>query len=70
MAGGDGQAGGSGGMLSMLLNLLVAEKSGFLPVDSAELAGLKEVSERLAREAAEAMASAPAKVAPTVDGVK
>ncbi len=70
MAGGDGQAAGAGGMLAMLLNLLVAEKSGFLPVDSGELAGLKEVSERLAREAAESMrqASAPATVA--VDGVK
>jgi hypothetical protein len=51
MAGGDGQAGGAGGMLTMLLNLLVAEKSGFLPADSSELASLKEMSERLAREA-------------------
>ncbi len=68
MAGGDGQAAGAGGMLAMLLNLLVAEKSGFLPVDSSELAGLKEVSERLAREAAESMRQASAPVA--VDGVK
>src|SRR5207245_4564243 len=60
MAGGDGQAGGAGGMLSMLLNLLVAEKSGFLPVDSGELAGLKELSERLTREAAESMRQAAA----------
>ncbi len=73
VAGGDGQAGGSGGMLSMLLNLLVAEKSGFLPVDSAELAGLKEVSERLAREAAESVQQAPTAVpvaTTAVDGVK
>ena len=69
MAGGDGQASGAGGMLSMLLNLLVAEKSGFLPVDSTELAGLKDLSERLTREAAESMRQASA--APTaVDGVK
>ena len=60
----------AGGMLGMLLNLLVAEKSGFQPVDAGELAGLKEFSERLTREAAESMrqASAPATVA--VDGVK
>ena len=52
----------------MLLNLLVAEKSGFQPVDSGELAGLKELSERLTREAAESLRQAPAPVA--VDGVK
>jgi uncharacterized membrane protein YqiK len=69
VSGGDGQAGGAGGMLTMLLNLLVAEKSGFMPVDSSELSGLKEVSERLAREASESLrqaASAPI----AVDGVK
>ena len=70
MAGGDGQAGSAGGMLSMLLNLLVAEKSGFTPVDSGELAGLKEVSERLAREAAESLRQAQAPAPVVVDGVK
>ena len=60
MAGGDGQAGGAGGMLGLLLNLLVAEKSGFQPVDSGELAGLKELSERLTREAVESLRQAPA----------
>ena len=35
MAGGDGQAGGgAAGMLGMLINLLVAEKSGFQPMDA------------------------------------
>jgi hypothetical protein len=60
VAGGDGQAGGSGGMLGTLLGLLVAEKSGFLPVDAGELAGLKELSDRLAREAAESLRQASA----------
>jgi uncharacterized membrane protein YqiK len=60
MAGADGQAGASGGMLGMLINLLVAEKSGFKPVDAGELAGLNEVSDRLAREAAEALRQAAA----------
>ncbi len=47
VAGGDGQAGGAGGMLSLLLSMMVAEKSGFQPMDAGELAGLKDFSERL-----------------------
>jgi uncharacterized membrane protein YqiK len=66
VAGGDGQPGGSTGMLGTLLSLLVAEKSGFQPVDAAEMAGLKEVSERLAREASESLRQS----AVPVDGVK
>jgi uncharacterized membrane protein YqiK len=53
-------AGGASGMLGMLLNLLVAEKSGFQPVDAAELTGLKEISDRLTRDAMESLRHAPA----------
>ena len=57
MAGGNGdQAGTAGsatGMMGLLLNLLVAERSGFQPVDPAEMTGLKDMSERLTREAME-----------------
>jgi uncharacterized membrane protein YqiK len=48
-------AGGAGGMLGLLLSLLVAEKSGFQIADGAEPAGLKELSERITREALEAL---------------
>ena len=55
MAGGsDGQNGHSGlsqGLVGMLLNLLVAEKSGFQPGDGAEQASLKEMADRMTREA-------------------
>ncbi len=54
VAGSDGQNGHSGlsqGLVGMLLNLLVAEKSGFLPADGAEDESLKEVSDRMTREA-------------------
>ena len=45
-------------MLGMLLNLLVAEKSGFQPVDASEVSGLKEISERLTRDALESLRQA------------
>jgi len=55
VAGGtDGQNGHSGlsqGLVGMLLNLLVAEKSGFLPGDRAEQSSLKEMADRMTREA-------------------
>jgi hypothetical protein len=56
-AGSDGAngAGGPAGMLGLLINLLVSEKAGFHPGngngDTAEAAGLKEISDRLTREA-------------------
>jgi uncharacterized membrane protein YqiK len=57
---GTGSENGSGtaqgtGMLGLLLNLLVAEKSGFHTGDGAEPAGLRELSERITREALEAL---------------
>jgi uncharacterized membrane protein YqiK len=42
---------GAGGMLGLLVNLLVAEKSGFQLANGDEPAGLKELTERLTREA-------------------
>jgi hypothetical protein len=58
MAGAQGDSTGNSGvsgMLGMLLNLLVAEKSGFQPVDTDEMSGLKEISERLTRDALESL---------------
>ncbi|HEV3118157.1 MAG TPA: SPFH domain-containing protein [Gemmataceae bacterium] len=58
VAGTDGKEGGNGsfaGMLGMLINLLVAEKSGFQLTDSTEVSGLKEFGERLVREAMESV---------------
>jgi uncharacterized membrane protein YqiK len=60
-----GTAGSTAGMLGLLLNLLVAEKSGFQPVDLTEQSGFKELSDRLAREALESLQKAPK---PTTDG--
>ena len=40
---------------ALLLNLLVAERSGFQPVDNAEVSGLKDLGERLTREALESL---------------
>ncbi len=62
MAGANGDSSGSSsgasGMLGLLLNLLVAEKSGFQPVDVGEMSGLKEISERLTRDALESLRQA------------
>jgi predicted Zn finger-like uncharacterized protein len=59
MAGGNGEpnatAGGTSGMLGMLLSLLVAEKSGFHPVEAGEMTGLKEISDRLTQDALESL---------------
>lgn len=59
VASADGKDGGNGsasGMLGMLINLLVAEKSGFQLTDGPEVAGLKEFSERMVRESMESVA--------------
>jgi hypothetical protein len=62
MAGASGDSAGSpgsvSGMIGLLLNLLVAEKSGFQPVDTGEMSGIKEISERLTREALESLRQA------------
>jgi uncharacterized membrane protein YqiK len=61
LAGSQGDSAGNGstsGLLGLLLNLLVAEKSGFQPVDAGEMSGLKELSERLTRDALESLRQA------------
>jgi uncharacterized membrane protein YqiK len=59
-ASGDGTTGtaGASGMLGLLINLLVAEKSGFQPVDAGDASGFKEISERLTRDALESLRQA------------
>jgi uncharacterized membrane protein YqiK/ribosomal protein S27E len=56
-------AGSAGGMLGLLINLLVAERSGFQPVDIAEMAGIKDLGDRLTREAMESLRQAAAAAA-------
>jgi uncharacterized membrane protein YqiK len=56
---GDGTQTGASGMLGLLINLLVAEKSGFQPAENGEVAGLKELAERMARQALQAMEQPP-----------
>ncbi|MBY0526871.1 MAG: hypothetical protein K2R98_25990 [Gemmataceae bacterium] len=43
------------GMLGMLINLLVAEKSGFQPADANALGSLQEIADRMSKEAMESM---------------
>jgi predicted Zn finger-like uncharacterized protein len=47
---GDGKSTGTG-LVGALLELLVAEKSGFQPADDTSLSGLREFADRMAREA-------------------
>jgi uncharacterized membrane protein YqiK len=67
--GGDGKDGGANGMLGLLINLLVAEKSGFQPTENGEVASLKEFADRMAREAMATMTQAPPQEV-TVKGVE
>jgi hypothetical protein len=60
MAGGDGTnaSGQSGqGLLGMLINLLVAEKSGFDLGNMAELEQLKQFSDRMVQDAMQSMSA-------------
>jgi uncharacterized membrane protein YqiK len=69
MAGANGENGhaptAGQGLLGLLINLLVAEKSGFQLSDTSGMAGLQEFAERMTREAMESMQQA-AKMAPAV----
>lgn len=62
MAGGNGENGhapSSGqGLLGLLINLLVAEKSGFQLAENSGLGGLQEFADRMTREAMESMQQA------------
>jgi uncharacterized membrane protein YqiK len=53
--GANGQGGAASGTLGMLLDLLVAEKSGFTAATTEETGALKEFGERLARDAMAAL---------------
>ncbi|HEV3145690.1 MAG TPA: SPFH domain-containing protein [Gemmataceae bacterium] len=59
---GHGSTAGSG-MLGMLINLLVAEKSGFAPADGDAANPLKEFADRMQKEALESMQQATLQVA-------
>ena len=62
IAGGNGENGhtpnASSGMLGMLINLLVAEKSGFQLADGPEMNTLREFTDRMTREAMESIQQA------------
>src|SRR5262249_49896486 len=62
---GHGAAAGQG-MLGLLINLLVAEKSGFQPADSGGMSALKEFADRMTREAMESMQQASVARPPAV----
>jgi hypothetical protein len=51
-------------MLGMLINLLVAEKSGFQPSDPNALGSLSEFADRMTREALESLQQAAVKGEP------
>ena len=57
-ANGDGKDGGANGMLGLLINLLVAEKSGFQASEDAGMGSLKEFADRMTRQAMESMQQA------------
>jgi uncharacterized membrane protein YqiK len=74
VASGEPGASATGGMLGMLMNLLVAEKSGFkLAEDDEELKSLRDYAEKLTQEAiatAEPPVIAPVIPAPVANGTK
>jgi uncharacterized membrane protein YqiK len=62
---GDGHGAAAGqGMLGLLINLLVAEKSGFQPADAGQLGSLQEFADRMTREALESLQQARVEEAP------
>ncbi len=66
-----GLGGGAGqGVFGLLLNLLVAEKSGFNPADPEAAASLQEFAERMTREAMTSMPPAdPVALEPATNGM-
>src|SRR5262249_29306425 len=55
---GDGTGTPTSGMLGTLIQLLVAEKSGFQPAEATGIDSLREFTERMTREAMESMQQA------------
>jgi uncharacterized membrane protein YqiK len=68
MAGGNGENGHAAspgqGLLGLLINLLVAEKSGFQLSDTSGMASLQEFAERMTREAMDSMQQGALPVSP------
>jgi uncharacterized membrane protein YqiK len=56
-----GEKGGQAGLVGTLLDMLVAEKSGFAPQGQDDPAGLREFGDRMSREAMEALANGAGK---------
>jgi uncharacterized membrane protein YqiK len=68
--GSPGESGGAGqGVLGVLLNLLVAEKSGFSLSESTDNSALREMADRMATEALESMQAGVAPAEPVVAAV-
>jgi uncharacterized membrane protein YqiK len=68
VAGGNGKGESSGngagaGMVGMLVNLLVAEKSGFSVADNPDMASLKELADKLSKQAMQTMEDGNGKAA-------
>ena len=61
---GNGSLGASQGILGVLLNLLVAEKSGFSVSESTDNSALRELADRMAAQALESMGHAATPVRP------
>jgi hypothetical protein len=55
-------------MLGMLIQLLVAEKSGFAPAEGATIDTLKDFTDRMTREAMESMQQATQATPPAAKG--
>jgi uncharacterized membrane protein YqiK len=68
-AGGNGHDGAAGqGLLGLLINLLVAEKSGFQLSETSGLSGLQEFTDRMTKEAMESMQQAAMAAPPLAAG--
>jgi uncharacterized membrane protein YqiK len=54
-ANGEGSSAAGAGMVGMLVNLLVAEKSGFSNADNSEMASLKELADKMTKQVMQTM---------------
>jgi hypothetical protein len=57
--GADGKQSAGNGMLGLLIDLLVAEKSGWQPIDGAESGDLKTLAENMTSETIESLQTQP-----------
>src|SRR5262249_16825201 len=69
-SGANGESGSAApGLLGTLISLLVAEKSGFTPADADGLANIKELTDKMARDALAAMQQAAVTTTPETPAV-